>query len=113
MSTEVKNIAIVVFQYSVVVKGIERKMTGAYNVEIIQDFGLIKAHAQQTDVFIIYLPEDIDQDMAKLESLKRICNDIDEIRGKIILIGESRFHRELQTYVPMIKDRLWLDRPVI
>lgn len=112
MATEVKNVAIVVFQYSVVVKGIERKMTGAYSVEVIEDFSLIKAHAPNTDVFVIYLPEDVAEDTLKLEKLRHIVADINEAGGKMLLIGESRFHRELLMFVPVIKNNIWLDRPV-
>ena len=112
MATEVKNVAIVAFQYSVVVKGIERKMTGAYTVEIIEDFSLIKAHAPRTDVFVIYLPEDVAEDTVKLEKLKHIVADINDAGGKMVLIGENRFHRELLSFVPVIKDKIWLDRPV-
>ena len=112
MATEVKNVAIVAFQYSVVVKGIERKMTGAYTVEIIEDFSLIKAHAPRTDVFVIYLPEDVADDTVKLEKLKHIVADINDAGGKMVLIGENRFHRELLSFVPVIKDKIWLDRPV-
>ncbi len=112
MATEVKNVAIVVFQYSVVVKGIERKMTGAYSVEIIEDFTLIKPHADRTDVYVIYLPEDVVEDTVKLEKFKHIVNDINEIDGKMLLIGENRFHRELLSFVPAIKYTTWLDRPV-
>ena len=86
MATEVKNVAIVVFQYSVVVKGIERKMTGAYNVEIIEDFTLIKPHADRTDVYVIYLPEDVVEDTVKLEKIKHIEYDINEINGKRLFI---------------------------
>ncbi|MCR5733270.1 MAG: response regulator [Lachnospiraceae bacterium] len=112
MADLVRNVAIVVFQYSVVVKGIERKMSEEYHVEIIQDFTLIRSIASRTDVFVIYLPEDIVGDSLMLEHLKRICRDLDEVGGKMVLIGESRFHRELEEYLPTIANRIWLDRPV-
>ena len=65
-----------------------------------------------TDVFVIYLPEDVAEDTLKLEKFRHIVADINEAGGKMLLIGESRFHRELLMFVPVIKNNIWLDRPV-
>lgn len=113
MATESKRIAIVLYQYSVVVKGIEKKLEEAgYQIEIIENFGLIKAHALQTDLFVVYLPGEILEDAVKLENFKKICTAIEGVNGKMLIIGEKKIHEELLSIVPAIRTCPWIDRPV-
>ena len=60
MSQTNKSLVIVVLQYSVVVKGIERKLTDAgYDVAILADeYNKIRDLSSTTDLFLLYLPND-------------------------------------------------------
>ncbi len=114
MDDKPKKIAIAVFQYSVVVKGIEKKLNDiGYEVSIMDgDFERIREHAGDTDVFIAYLPTDLLDDSVKIKTLTNICEMINSAGAKMILIGEAKYHRDLLTFVPVIKGFEWLDRPV-
>lgn len=113
MSETGRNIIIILYQYSVVVKGIERKLADAgYNVEILENFELIPNRAQRTDLFITYLPDDIMDNRLKRESLNRICELMDASYGKMIMIGESKYVGDLISAIPAIKNYTWLNRPV-
>ena len=113
MSTNGKNITIILYHYSVVVKGIERKLNDAgYVVEVLENFELIPNRVDRTDLFITYLPDDIMDSALKKESLARICELMDESYGKMIIIGEGKYLDELMAAVPAVKNYTWLNRPV-
>ena len=108
-----RNIILLLFQYSVVMKGIERTLNEAgYYVETLDNFEQIPYRVDRTDLFIAYLPTDIVDDKKKTESLDRICTLIKESDGRLLLIGEKKYNRELTEAVPAIEDYIWLDRPV-
>ncbi len=53
----INSIVIFVFQFSVVVKGIERKLSNlGYHVEIVDKILDMPAKAVGTEMFILYLP---------------------------------------------------------
>ena len=111
MSETGRNIIIILYQYSVVVKGIERKLGDAgYNVEILENFELIPNRVDRTDLFITYLPDDIMDNRIKRESLNRICELMDASYGKMIMIGESKFVGDLISTIPALKNYTWLER---
>lgn len=61
---------------------------------------------------ILYVPENVVEDPQEQRQFKKIVDIIVEIGGKMLLIGENRFHSELLAILPAIKDKIWLDRPV-
>ncbi len=113
MAGEKNNVVIVLYQYSIVAKGIEKKITeSGYNVEVIEDFNRIGSLASKTDLFVINLPEDITDNNVKLEKLKKACGEIDDAGIKKLFIGESTFRIKLISLLPAVKNGVWLDRPV-
>ena len=114
MSEEQKNLVLVVMQYSVVVKGIERKLNDAgYKASILSDgFEVIRDMAASTDLFLLYLPSNILDMKDKLEELKYICDKVNQSGRSMIIIGEEKDRADLFNRVPMIGDYAWVDRPI-
>jgi len=112
-TTEEKNITIVLLQYSVVAKGMERKLIDlGYHVDVISNRYNSITNYNKTDLFVIYLPTDIMDDMAKRAILEEICKNIQNGGRKMLFLGEKKYHAELSREVPVIDDHVWLDRPV-
>ncbi len=110
-----RDIVIAMFQYSIVVKGIERKLASMeYNVTTISEDleNEMKRLAGRVALILIYLPGDILDDGAKGAVLQNICKLMSERDQKLILIGENKYHDGLASAHPGIKDFTWLDRPV-
>jgi CheY-like chemotaxis protein len=112
MSDRPKSVVIVVLQYSVVVKGIERKLMDAgYQTMIIKDgFDKLKDLSVTTDLFLLYLPAEISEKSDLRERLNYICDKIKNSEG--IMIGEAKDHSPLALKVPAVSDFVWLDRPI-
>jgi CheY-like chemotaxis protein len=109
-----KNIAIVMFQYSVVAKGIEKKLTDlGYHVDIISDgFDRMKTFVSSIGLFMFYLSEDITGDFKKTRLLFDMMNTIGEAGCKMISIGEEKFRSNYFKEVPEIRNYVWLNRPL-
>ncbi len=114
MSENSKKVVILLLQYSVVAKGMERKIKDAgYFVETIsENFDVINSFAASTDVFVMYLPSEITDDKLKLHQVSHICNMIHELGSKMMIIGEKKYHSDLSLAVNYLDDYLYLDRPV-
>ena len=114
MSGSEKGIVIILFQYSVVVKGMERKLTeDGYHVEIqTGQFHLIPKLTGNTDLFLIYLPGDILEESAERKNLEIMCDTILKAGKKVIILGEKKNRSELSHLVPVVDSCFWLDRPV-
>ncbi|MBR6469434.1 MAG: response regulator [Lachnospiraceae bacterium] len=114
MNEGTKSIVIVVFQYSVVVKGIERKIRDAgYKVSILAEgFEKIRDLASSTDLFLLYLPGDIVDNEDRQEELAYICEKVNTSGRSMILIGETSDRANLFKQMPVIGDYTWLDRPI-
>lgn len=102
------------YQYSVVVKGIERKLTEmGFDVEIMtENFEKVDEYSEFTDTFIIYLPADIMDSKIRKSELADFCERIQECDGKLIIIGEKKYHHDLDAIIPIIDNYCWFDRPV-
>ena len=112
-----KNIVIVLYQYSVVVKGIERKLKEMdFNVQIlsenIDDHDTLERYAMNNDTFILYLPPDINENNLRRSELTDIIETVKEVGRSIVLIGEKKDHEELSAEVPGVSSCRWFDRPV-
>ena len=114
MSEERRKIVIVLFQFSVVVKGMERRLSElGYEVETMTEgFDRIEKLADNTDLFLVYLPNDIMDDMVKQKVLSGVCEKIKEHSKSVIFMGEKKFHEDLSGALPIIDAYRWLDRPV-
>ncbi len=114
MKEDARNIAIVLLQYSVIVKGMERKLLDqGYNVKIItENLPHLKEQIEGTDLFIVYLPGDITEDKVKQKLLGEVCAGIKKGKKPAIILGERKNHVELSRDLSDIDDFCWLDRPV-
>ncbi len=108
------NVAIIKYQYSVVVKSLEKGLIDRnYNVELLNDsVEEIKAVLDKTDVLIIYLQETILDDIDRIKVLLRICDMFKDCNRHAIMIGSVNSHDSFNKAVPTLKDFLWIDRPV-
>ena len=111
---ENKNVVTVMFQNSVVVKGIEKKLAElGYNVSsIVNDFERVKIVAPGTALFVLYLPSDVLDDKAKIASLNHIVEYVKEAGKNMLVIGEVKYHTDIQRLVPDIKMFDWVNRPI-
>ena len=114
MSTEQKTLVLVVLQYSVVVKGIERKLNDAgYKASILSnDFAKIRDLAGSTDLFLLYLPSDIADNREKMDEMGYICGKVNDSGRGMIIIGEEKDHDSLFRLMPVIGDYAWINRPI-
>jgi len=108
-----KKVVIILYHYSVVARGFERKLRElGYEVDVLEDFSKIEYSAAETDLFLLYLPGDIMDDLVKHKTLEEICQTVRSIRSKMIILGEMKYHQELVASLPLIEEFRWLNRPV-
>ncbi len=109
-----KKIVLFMFQHSVIVKGIERKLKGnGYDVEIIQDDAdSLCSKAGDSGEFIFYLPVDIEYDLSKCAVISDICKKAKESGVRVILIGEKESKDALYRAVTEADKVSWVNRPV-
>ncbi|MBR3745505.1 MAG: response regulator [Selenomonadaceae bacterium] len=112
-----KNIAIILHKYSIVVKGVERKLKElGYNVAVVEPIAdLIKESAAHTDLFVMYLPKDSknrSDDEQILKVLMKLCDTIQECKKNLVVIGEKSYRDSLIDSQPILSDCEWVDRPV-
>ena len=114
MSEGNKDVAIIVLQYSVVVKGIERKLNEAgYQTSVIEDdLARIEEFSRSSDILLFYLPGDVTNKLLMLEKVSHVCENVKECRKNMILIGEPKDRQELTLKAPVVSEFAWLDRPV-
>ena len=108
-------IVILMFQYSVVVKGIEKKLKDMECAVTTVSDDLetqIKRFAGRVSLFLFYLPSDLYDDLDKREKLQRMLSIIEERRQKMLLVGEAKYRDDIYRVMPMLQDYTWLDRPV-
>ncbi len=105
-----KKLVIISFQYSVVMKGIEKKLTDeGYRITVINgELSAVKSLVADNMVFILYLSNDI----GKMIELKPIIDTISKAQRSIIFIGERDNHKDFSQDIPAIDDFQWMDRPV-
>lgn len=110
-----KEIVILMFQYSVIVRGIERKLAEMeYSVETVTE-NLEEAAlrlADRTAVFLFYLPGDIMEDVLKKNVLLRVSEILRDRDQRMIIFGEKKYHEELIADIPQAAGFGWMDRPV-
>ncbi len=107
-------ITIVLFQYSVVVHGIEMRLKElGFEVNYLTEkFDRVAEMAKETKLFLLYLPRGITDDRDKLKQLSSISHMILDNRRKLIYIAERDDHEELLRNLPETRAGGWVDRPV-
>lgn len=115
MANAAKNVAVITYQFSVVVKSIEKGLRDQkYDVMMIKESEIetISSIVDGIDVFVMYLPENILGDVEKIKPLFLLCDILKERRRRMILIGVPNSRDTFMRAVPGLKDFLWIDRPV-
>ncbi|MCR5417518.1 MAG: response regulator [Lachnospiraceae bacterium] len=114
MSTLPKQIAIIAYQYSVVVKGIENKFKSqGYDVVVISErFEELARSAGNASLFLTYLPGDIMEDHVKARMLSMIAGVVSELGKPMILLGEVKYHNDLLEMLPELHAFPWVNRPL-
>ena len=108
------NIVMLMFQPSIVARGMEKKLVEMNNkVEsIVGDVSKIDDCIEKTDVFILNLPNKIADDTKELKTLV-ILNDKIAKRNKAMIVGgESELWEDLAKIYPGICRYNWVYRPV-
>ena len=114
-TAEFKEIVMIMFQYSVIVKGIERKLSDmGHKVTTITDHleDRVRDMAGHTHLFIFYLPADILSDSAKKRTLYMVCETAEEMERNVIFLGDQKDYADLTGELPIIRDHTWLNRPI-
>ena len=112
---ENKEIAIIMFQYSVVIKGMERKLTEmGFRTTVIKDDleQEVSRLAGRVSLMIFYLSPDCTEDMIKLRELQTMNLTAIDRKQRLILIGEIKYRMDLLREIPEFKSYPWLDRPL-
>lgn len=114
MEDQVRHIAIITYQFSVVVKSIENGLRDqGFEVSLLpEDISAITSVTEYTDVFLVYLPETLFDDTNKIKNLFLICDTVKDKERSLIVIGSGKDHDTFMKVVPSLKSFTWLDRPV-
>lgn len=112
-----KKIAIVLQQYSIVVKGVERKLKElGYDVTVIKpETDLLKAVSGETDLYVLYLPKDSknrEEEESMFQMMLQVCDVMQTYEKTMVLIGEKSYRSSLMSIHPMLGECKWVDRPV-
>ena len=114
-ANESREIVIMMFTYSVIIKGIEKKLVDMqYRVTTLTEDLESETDrlAGRVCLMLFYLPGDIIDDMAKIQTLKYICDSVRKNNQKIVFIGDVHYKSELMGTIPKIKSHPWIDRPI-
>lgn len=111
-----KNIVIVAYQYSVVMKSFERKLRDLkYEVELLLvmgNFDEIAKKALSNPLFLVYLPKDFSSDGENIVALMTITDIINQAGADMILLGEKDDYVDVMMQVPQAGDYEWVNRPL-
>ena len=108
------NIVMLMFQPSVVARGLEKKLEELHNnvSSIIGDFSGIDACIDGTDLFIFNLPTTIADDAKELKTLVQVGDKISDKGKSMLLVGEKELWEELVKVFKGISQYEWVFRPV-
>jgi CheY-like chemotaxis protein len=110
-----KMVMILMLQYSVIVKGIEKKLADmgcVVNTFSEELENRVKRFINETELFLFYLPGDLTDDASKVRQMEHICEILAEHQKKIIFIGEAKYHDDLKKEFPLVAEYVWMNRPV-
>lgn len=109
-----KNIVIVTYHYSIVVKGIEKNLKdeGYDTITIRENSEEMEEYAKKAALFIVYLPEELLANSAGILSLEGIHSILEDAGKKMIVIGEKKAHDDFFKAVPELKKHFWMNRPI-
>ncbi len=108
-----EKIVVITNKYSVVVKGIEKKLLNSgYDVSTMEyDESAPVSGIQGAELCVIYLPPDVITEKIQ-HNISLMVESIKLNHCRIILIGEALHHDEAIEALPMLDGYPWVDRPV-
>lgn len=108
------SIALITFHVSIVVRSMEKGLKDLdYDVITLEDrIDDITAATERADVFILYLPDAIFDDMDRVKKVLLICETLRNNNRSIILIGAEQTRDDFVRTVPSFKYVPWISRPV-
>ena len=118
MIEEKKNIVILMYQYSIVVKGIEKKLQDiGYNVTVhVGNVDKLAEYMKTTSLFIVYFPNDLVSkiigDEIEIKYLAKTEEIIRQYECPMIIIGEPADRPKLIELLPYWNNYEWIDRPI-
>ena len=97
-------VAVVSLQYSVVVKGLEKKLQDiGYKVYSIENnLDEIQRYAEGIEVYMLYIPDNVIEDELKMKNLTFVARVLDKNAKKVLAIGEKSSHQDLIDAIPEI-----------
>ncbi|MCR4673739.1 MAG: response regulator [Lachnospiraceae bacterium] len=107
-------IVLVLYQYSIVVKGIEKKLQElGYKLIVLEnDFEKVEQYVEMADMFLLYLHPDIMEDYDEKELLKAFMEEMESTKALLLTIGEKKIENEVFKFLPALKNHGWMNRPV-
>ncbi len=107
-------VALVAPQYSVVVKGMEKKLfdIGYKVISIENNIDDIKNCSDSVELFILYIPDNIIENDLKLKNMELMIRLINSEAGKAMAIGEKVSRNDLVDSIPELGNFMWVDKPV-
>lgn len=107
-------IVMLMFQPSIVARGLEKKLVEMGNRvnSMVGNYFNIDDVIDKTDLFIFNLPTKLADDAAELNELVRIDNIISEKGKSMVLVGEKELWAELGKIYNGISKFVWVYRPV-
>lgn len=108
------NIVLFAYQFSVVVKGIEQKLTElGYPVTSAKpDLNIVMQNLGNTTVFIVYLSKEILEKKSEISNLVDLADQLREQEQKVIVIGEKVYFDDYIREVPLLRQFIWLNLPI-
>lgn len=114
VSEKDKGVVLFMQHYSIVVKGMEKKLAdkGFYIRATVSEIIDARMHAGKAGLFIVYLPDDITENLAESKVMLELCELLASSQQRSIVIGENKYHQELVSSIPSLENYPWIDRPV-
>ena len=114
VSEKDKGVVLFMHHYSIVVKGMEKKLAdkGFYIRATVSEIIDARIHAGKAGLFIVYLPDDITENLAESKVMVELCELLASNQQRSIVIGENKYHQELVSSIPSLENYPWIDRPV-
>ncbi|MBE6014936.1 MAG: response regulator [Lachnospiraceae bacterium] len=113
-NTGSRNVVIIAFSYSVVVRGLEKKLgdKGFSIIAVVRDLDGIMMYSDRADLFLMYLSENTKEDKDESRKIFEILHVISEKKKNMIVIGEKEYHDFLAGEIPDLQNYVWLERPL-
>ena len=113
---EINNLRIVMlmFQPSIVARGLEKKLSdiGNFVTSLVNDFSKLETYFEFTDLFIFHLPAKVAENSQEINTLVQICDKMKDNDMKMIIVGDPEGWEDLGKVYTGITSYVWLFRPV-